>query len=289
MAIPQPSRPSVAALPQGAAPVVLSGSDVSPLGAADPVNMPPRPAFVLIHHPGAYEHVLLEGVWTMVPRLDRFDLVPGVAHVEAAQRGRPGMDRTRAAFAELRAQGAIILSADEHPVTDPAHLPPGVAPGRYARMLTVRDARTSLDGQHWHEVWEVHTLTRSGMRATYHREAYARWRLSLVAAGVIEPAPADIVDGVIAAAEIKLARIRGDGMLTPDQRRERTEAAAAELAALQRGLLEGGGQASPLSAPVPLASPAAPVPPPRPTRARAQGQTPELPPASAPGAAEEGT
>lgn len=274
MAIPTPSRPNVATLPQGASPVMLSGSDVSPLGAADPVNMPPRPAFVLIHHPGAYEHVLLGGAWTMVPRLDRFDLVPGVAHVEAAQRGRPGMDRTRAAFAELRSQGVIILSADEHPVTDPAHLPPGVAPGRYARMLTVRDARTSLDGQHWHEVWEVHTLTRSGMRASYDREAYARWRLSLVVAGVIEPAPADIVDAVIAGAELKLQRIRGDGLLAPDQRRERTEAAQAELDALRRGL-----EGLPPAAAAPAATaPAAPVPPPRPTRtARAQagGQAPD--------------
>lgn len=271
MAIPVPARASVATLPAGSAGVTLSGSDVSPLGAADPVNLPPRPPFVLIHHAGAYEHVQVGGVWTMVPRLDRFDIVPGISHVEAAQRGRPNVDRTRAAFAELRAQGAIIITAEEHPVTDPAHLPAGVAPGRYARMLQVRDVRSGLDGQHWHEVWEVHELTRSGMRARYDREAYARWRLSLVAAGVIEPAPADIVDAVIAGAELKLQRIRGDGLLAPDQRRERTEAAQAELDALRRGL-EGEPPAA--AAPVP----AAPVPPPRPARtARAQafGQAPD--------------
>ena len=281
MAIPTPRGPVTATLPPGAGAIPLSGADVSPLGSADPVNLPPRPAFVLIHHANAYEHVQVDGRWVIVPRLDRFDLVPGVNHIEAAQQGRPNADRTSAAFSELRRQGAIILAADQHPVTDAAHLPAGVAPGRYSRMLQVRDSRSGLDGQHWHEVWEIHSLGRAGMSKTYDKAAYARWRLWLMESGAIEKPPADIAATIIGDAETRLARIKGDAYLSPDQRAERSERAAAELTALQRDLSD--------APPVPPAPSAAPVPPPRPTRARAQGQTPELPPAPALGAAEEGT
>lgn len=268
MAIPTPRGPVTATLPPGSGAIPLSGADVSPLGAADPVNLPPRPAFVLIHHANAYEHVQVDGRWVIVPRIDRFDLVPGVNHVEAAQQGRPNADRTSAAFAELRRQGAIILAADQHPVTDPAHLPAGVAPGRYSRMLQVRDNRSGLDGQHWHEVWEVHSLGRAGMSKTYDKAAYARWRLWLMESGAIEKPPADIAATIIGDAETRLARIKGDAYLSPDQRAERSERAAAELTALQRDLSDAPASVPP------------PVPPQRPARTRAQGQ--------APGAAEEG-
>jgi hypothetical protein len=269
-----PSRTSAFAPGPGAAGGAISGRDVNPLGPSDPLPMSTRPPFVLVHYPDQYEHVQVDGRWVVVPALVRFDIVPGVEHVEPAMAGRPNLDRTRAAFAAIYSKGGIILDADANPVTARDHLPPGVSPGRYQRALPVRDRVAGIEGERWHEVWEVYELTRAGtVRTSYDVPARARWLMSLMDAGVLERPPADIVEAIIGTAAQALTRVRSDARIMPDQRAERVQSMEAALARLRADLT------GPAPEPTPVAAPPAP---PVPSRRRAS----EAPAASLPAAPE---
>jgi hypothetical protein len=267
VAIPSRSQPFAPAGGGGA----ISGRDVNPLGPSDPLPMSTRPPFVLVHYPDQYEHVQVDGRWTIVPALVRFDIVPGVEHVEPAMAGRPNLDRTRAAFSAIYAKGGIILDAEAHPVTAREHLPAGVSPGRYQRALPVRDRVAGIEGERWHEVWEVYELTRAGtVRTSYDVPARARWLMSLMDAGVLERPPADIVEAIIGTAAQALTRVRSDARIMPDQRAERVQSMEAALARLRADLT------GPAPGPAVVVAPPAP---PIPSRRRS-AEAPASPPAA---------
>lgn len=250
MTIPATARSATPAAYLGAP---VQGADLDPIGNADPVPLPTRAPFVFVHYPDDYEAIEVDGRTQIVPLLTRLALSPGANHVDTEQRGQARGAQYRAAFADVLQRGGIILHADSVMVTNPDHLPAGVTPGRYLRALSVRDRVTRIEGMHWHEVWEVWRVQRDGTaRATYDRQAYARWRLSLIAADILPAALPDVVARFEADAEAKLARIESDAMTPPDVRKARTAEARAALEKLQADL---AGEPEAPAAPVPPAVP----------------------------------
>lgn len=115
--------------------------------------------FLLIHRPFVLDAYSVEtdgmpdGQAYWVPNLTPWVLREGTNGVTTLTNGQPEQAKFSKAFEILRNQQATVLplsGTQAVKVTDPAHLPPNVAPGGYLR------ARKCLGGrQFYHTCWEI--------------------------------------------------------------------------------------------------------------------------------------
>lgn len=183
----------------------------------------PKPPFLYTHDPDAWEAVEVDGSPYWLPVLGVMPLRPGCAGVRTIQASEDPSDGYKDAVRDREDRGVTVLPMTTH--VDAEHLPEGVPAGPYIRSIPCRDAAGNPGVRHI-EAWNVPVKTPKGREQVFRfdRATHDKWRMHLVASGVIEPPTEAVTSYVQRLADGHVARAQV--MQIPEEIREQKVSAA---------------------------------------------------------------
>jgi hypothetical protein len=161
----------------------------------------PNKPFFLRHMATDWTIAIIDGAPVLLPELAPHVLLPGVNGVRTRDREEELSATYRDAVQDAIRQGWTYLPWSLQ-ITDPAHLPAGVGPGKYIRDLKCRDRLTKAEGVFYTEAWNVPVPTPVGQdqQFKFDHAAFNRWRASIVRSapgaqdGLIDPPMDSVVE-----------------------------------------------------------------------------------------------
>lgn len=221
-------------VPESAASAYQS-QDANLAGVQAQSLLPVRPGFpfFLVHNAENWNVGLIDGVPWWLPELQNDWLEPGVNNKKTLKKGQPPEAAYDESHVRMTRNGAVIL---ELSVVVPVTNADGTIEhiNGYLKQIACEDPRSKRRGLCFHTRWESPKPPRKGKRLKWSRDTdgFNRWRLALVAMGLIKPPHPDLIDEKKARAQYHVER-QTEKIALPADVRERlktqSEAKAAKL------------------------------------------------------------
>lgn len=223
MAIPQsdPSTTPAVAADGGGLSALIRDADPGRTGTASRLPISPNFPFFLVHWPTNWQ-VESEGLEapTWLPYLSQHVILPGCNLNRTIRKGEPATAAYDAAVLRNVRRGATYLDVERHRLQNGS---------KYLKEAPCRDPRTGREGIYYLDGFTVPRDAIPGrrLRFRFDRGASNRWRLHLVASGVIRPPSRQILEEILGRKQRKLVRVQGHTNLPSEEYERRVDQAAA--------------------------------------------------------------
>lgn len=209
----------------------LDSQTFDPLGEAEYALATPAPLFVFSASPHRYELHTVDGKAVLLPLLSKHTIASGYHGIAPPAGESYDAQRDSAAFRErLRSRGEHILDAGAQIPKNV--LPDWQSPGGYLRRVMVRPSKGAEPVASYLDAW---TRLLPGRRRdmpydqVFDREGFNAWRLYLAFSGAVPAASLELRERLVREAQAKVERLQATSFADPEIRRQRVEAALAEL------------------------------------------------------------
>jgi hypothetical protein len=222
---------------------MLGDPDLGDLQGETRIRKRPNKRFFLRHFPTDWIFAEVDGSPVVLPDLAPHVLLPGTNGVRTRDREEDDSASYRDAVDAAQKEGWTYIPWS-HVITDPAHLPSGVAPGKYIRTIACRDGLTKAEGTFYVEAWNVPVPTPRGQDQLFRfdRTSYHRWLASIVRSapgandGLIDPPMQSVLEQLRRRYADRVGRIKARPNPDPQDRAQKVK--AAEVLATRADLAE---------------------------------------------------
>lgn len=192
--------------------------------AAPAIHARPNEPFILVHSPQDWNVLDIDGEPTWVPVVTPIPVMPGLFGCRTLDANEPREKAMQDVITWARSQGRVVIPPSTHV---PAEFAGKLGEGPYMRKMACRMHANDAVKNKFIQVWDVPVATPPGEEQVFIFDAdtNAKWRASLVAAGIIEPPSELVVQRLIRIAESRPARVQATPYPDKELKEERKAAA----------------------------------------------------------------